>query len=101
MKNTTKNPAAVALGSVKSISKTEAARENGKKGGRPKSERYMICHCGNPRTWGSVGHIPSNRRLWSSKEAAQDALNRFLARQPNTFQAAACSFAVVPESAEY
>ena len=31
-----KNPAAVALGSVKSKKKTEAARRNGKKGGRPK-----------------------------------------------------------------
>lgn len=35
MKNTTKNPAAVALGSSKSTAKTSAARENGKKGGRP------------------------------------------------------------------
>lgn len=31
-----KNPAAVALGSVKSEKKAAAARENGKKGGRPK-----------------------------------------------------------------
>lgn len=33
----TKNPAAVALGSIKSEKKAVAARENGKKGGRPKS----------------------------------------------------------------
>lgn len=31
-----KNPAAVALGSIKSDKKAAAARENGKKGGRPK-----------------------------------------------------------------
>jgi len=31
-----KNPAAVALGSIKTKKKAEAARKNGKKGGRPK-----------------------------------------------------------------
>lgn len=31
-----KNPAAVALGSIKSKKKAKASRENGKKGGRPK-----------------------------------------------------------------
>lgn len=31
----TKNPAAVALGSIKSEKKAQASRENGKKGGRP------------------------------------------------------------------
>jgi hypothetical protein len=31
-----KNKAAVALGSIKSKKKAEAARENGKKGGRPR-----------------------------------------------------------------
>jgi hypothetical protein len=31
-----KNPAAVALGAMKSEKKAVAARENGKKGGRPK-----------------------------------------------------------------
>ena len=35
---TDKNLAAVALGSIKSIKKTKAARENGKKGGRPKKK---------------------------------------------------------------
>lgn len=35
---TSKNPAAVALGSVKSEKKAKASRENGKKGGRPKKE---------------------------------------------------------------
>lgn len=31
-----KNPAAVALGSIKSEKKAKASRENGKKGGRPR-----------------------------------------------------------------
>jgi hypothetical protein len=31
-----KNPAAVALGKIKSDKKAKASRENGKKGGRPK-----------------------------------------------------------------
>lgn len=31
-----KNPAAVALGSIKSKKKAQSSRENGKKGGRPK-----------------------------------------------------------------
>jgi len=33
----TRNPAAVALGSIKSEKKAKASRENGKKGGRPKN----------------------------------------------------------------
>ena len=37
---TPKNPAAVALGSMKSDKKTAAARKNGKKGGRPKRFRH-------------------------------------------------------------
>lgn len=32
-----KNPAAVALGSIKSKKKSAASRANGKKGGRPKN----------------------------------------------------------------
>ena len=36
-----KNPAAVALGSIKSTRKAAAARENGRKGGRPKLE-YIV-----------------------------------------------------------
>lgn len=34
-----KNPAAVALGSIKSEKKAAAARENGKKGGWPKGRK--------------------------------------------------------------
>jgi hypothetical protein len=36
-----KDPAAVALGSIKSESKAEAARANGKKGGRPKKVQMV------------------------------------------------------------
>ena len=36
MKTPPKNPAAVALGKIKSDKKAAAARENGKRGGRPK-----------------------------------------------------------------
>lgn len=36
-----KNPAAVALGSIRSKKKAEASRENGKKGGRPKKKRTI------------------------------------------------------------
>ena len=34
-----KNPAAVALGKMKSAAKSKAARENGKLGGRPRKPR--------------------------------------------------------------
>ena len=37
-----KNPAAVALGKMKSEAKTKAARENGAKGGRPKDCSYCV-----------------------------------------------------------
>ncbi len=36
-----KNPAAVALGSIKSKKKSASSRENGKKGGRPKKEKLI------------------------------------------------------------
>ena len=34
-----KNPAAVALGKIRTAKKAAAARENGKKGGRPKKKK--------------------------------------------------------------
>jgi hypothetical protein len=39
---TDKNPAAAALGSIKSNKKAAAARKNGKKGGRPKTVNQKI-----------------------------------------------------------
>ena len=39
MKTPPKNPAAVALGKIKSEKKSAAARENGKLGGRPKNPK--------------------------------------------------------------
>jgi hypothetical protein len=49
MSNSKKNPAAVALGrcggSVGSDAQKAAARENGKKGGRPKRRITMNCGC--------------------------------------------------------
>lgn len=38
MKTPPKNPAAVALGKIRSEKKSAAARENGRKGGRPKKD---------------------------------------------------------------
>jgi hypothetical protein len=38
----TKNPAAVALGSIRSPKKARASRENGKKGGRPKKKENKM-----------------------------------------------------------
>lgn len=40
-----KNPAAVALGSIKSKKKAAAARINGKKGGRPKKHHCTRADC--------------------------------------------------------
>lgn len=41
MKTPPKNPAAVALGKIKSDKKAAAARENGKKGGRPRKVKPL------------------------------------------------------------
>lgn len=37
-----KNPAAVALGSIKTEKKARAARQNGKKGGRPRRKKPSL-----------------------------------------------------------
>ena len=36
-----KNPAAVALGKIKSVARAKASRENGKLGGRPKKPKRI------------------------------------------------------------
>ena len=38
---TRKNPAAVALGKIKSVARAKASRENGKLGGRPKKPKRI------------------------------------------------------------
>lgn len=44
---TDKNPAAVALGRIRTPKKAAAARENGKEGGRPlKALATIPCNCG-------------------------------------------------------
>ncbi len=54
-----KNPAAVALGSIRTPKKAAAVRENGKKGGRP------IKPAGNPHVWTmrEISVIMGNRRF--------------------------------------
>jgi hypothetical protein len=44
---TMKNPAAVALGKMKSAAKSKAARENGKLGGRPRKPKRVARRANN------------------------------------------------------
>jgi hypothetical protein len=43
-----KNPAAVALGKMKSAAKSKAARENGKLGGRPRKPKRVARRANDP-----------------------------------------------------
>jgi hypothetical protein len=43
-----KNPAAVALGKMKSAAKSKAARENGKLGGRPRKPKRVTRRANDP-----------------------------------------------------
>ncbi len=63
MTTKTKNPAAVALGSIKSEAKTSAARENGKKGGRPVGKMRTVC----------ITEMHENGREWTSRHIGDDA----------------------------
>ena len=56
----TKNPAAVALGSIKSEKKAAAVRENGKKGGRPARPMFEVgVYTNEGVAFASVRHLAS------------------------------------------
>jgi predicted amidophosphoribosyltransferase len=62
----TKNPAAVLLGSIKTEKKSEASRENGKLGGRPRKHKLGICqYCGKKimRVWNSCPKCDKNMKI--------------------------------------
>lgn len=75
-----KNPAAVALGSIKTARKSAAARENGKKGGRPVGA-YIVQHLGHPVTcvideseWKTYSKHATESAAWKAIWKAQSHL---------------------------
>lgn len=74
-----KNKAAQALGSIKSAAKTKAARENGKRGGRP--GRYYALHwsCGFGATHANTGEDFVTVYGFDSKAERDEACENFLA----------------------
>lgn len=74
-----KNKAAQALGSIKSAAKTQAARENGKLGGRP--GRYYALHwsCGYGATHANTGEDFATVYGFGSKAERDEACANFSA----------------------
>ena len=79
---TTKNPAAVSLGSIKSDKKTAAARVNGKRGGRPvkvfRADAVSI-EALRQLAWRVNDIADSAERSDITPAAAADMLNRAIA----------------------